>query len=89
MPEKGYKRAGEGFLPRARSDKTRDNGFQQKKSRSRFDSGRKFFTFGVMGHRLPREAVKLEVLKAELAGALSNLWKLSLPVEGELELEDL
>jgi len=43
---------------------------------------------------LPREAVDvplLEVFKARLDGALSNLvsWKMSLPTAGELELDDL
>jgi len=45
-------------------------------------------------HRLPREAVaasSLAVFKARLDGALSNLvwWKVSLPMAGELELDDL
>ena len=44
--------------------------------------------------RLPREAVdapSLEVFKARLDGALSNLvqWKVSLPMAGGLELDDL
>jgi len=43
--------------------------------------------------RLPREAVdapSLEVFKARLDGALSNLvqWKVSLPMAGGLELDD-
>jgi len=43
-------------------------------------------------HRLPREAVvapSLEVLKARLDGALSNLvwWKVSLPMAGGLVLD--
>ena len=45
-------------------------------------------------NRLPREAVaapSLEVFKARLDGALSNLvlWKVSLPMAGGLELGDL
>jgi len=51
--------------------------------------GRNFFTMGVVRpwHRLPREAVaapSLEVFKARLDGALSNLvwWKGSLPMAG-------
>jgi len=45
-------------------------------------------------HRLPREAVaapSLALFKARLNGALSNLvwWKVSLPMAGELELDDL
>jgi len=45
-------------------------------------------------HRLPREAVdvaSLEVFKARLDGALSNLvwWKMSLLMAGRLEPDDL
>jgi len=45
-------------------------------------------------NRLPREAVdasSLEVFKAKLDGALSNLvwWKMSLLMAGGLELDDL
>jgi len=45
-------------------------------------------------HRLPREAVaapSLQVLKASLDGALSNLgwWKKSLLMAGGVELDDL
>jgi len=45
-------------------------------------------------HRLPREdedAPSLEVLKARLDGALSNLvqWNVSLPMAGVLELDNL
>ena len=45
-------------------------------------------------NRLPREVVdapSLEVFKARLDGALSNLvrWKVSLPMAWGLELEDL
>jgi len=56
----------------------------------------KFFTVRVVRHwdSLPREAVdapSLEVFKARLDGALSNLvwWKVFLPVAGGLELGDL
>jgi len=56
----------------------------------------KFFTLRVVRHwhRLPREAVSapsLEVFKARLDGALSNLvwWKVSLPMAGGFELDDL
>ena len=43
-------------------------------------------------HRLPREAVdtqSLEVFKARLDGALSNLvwWEVTLPMAGGLELD--
>jgi len=45
-------------------------------------------------HRLPREAVdglSLAVFKASLDGALSNLvwWRVSLPMAGGLERDDL
>ena len=45
-------------------------------------------------HRLPREVVdapSLETFKARLDGALSNLvwWKVSLPMAGGLERDDL
>ena len=45
-------------------------------------------------HRLPREVVdvpSLAVFKARLDGALSNLvwWKVSLPMTGGVELDDL
>jgi len=50
----------------------------------------------MVGHqnRLPREAVaapSLEVFKSRLDGALSNLvwWKMSLPMAGALEPDDL
>jgi len=45
-------------------------------------------------NRLPREAVaapSLEAFKARLDGALSSVvwWKVSLPMAGDLELDDL
>ncbi|KFR05201.1 hypothetical protein Y956_02415, partial [Nipponia nippon] len=54
------------------------NGFKLKEGRFRLDIRKKFFTLRVVRHwkRLPREAVgapSLEVFKARLDGALSNL----------------
>ncbi|KFR17581.1 hypothetical protein N306_13354, partial [Opisthocomus hoazin] len=54
------------------------NGSKLKEGRFRLDIRKKFFTMRVVKHwnRLPREAVAapfLEVLKARLDGALSNL----------------
>ncbi|KFW68015.1 hypothetical protein AS28_04553, partial [Pygoscelis adeliae] len=54
------------------------NGFKLKEGRIRIDIRKKFFTMRVMRHwnRLPREVVdapSLEVFKARLDGALSNL----------------
>ena len=76
-------------FPGACSDGTRDNGFKQKEGRFRLDIRKKFFTVRVVRHwnRLPREVVdapSLELSKARLDGALSNLvwWKVSLPMAG-------
>ncbi|KFP57470.1 hypothetical protein N323_06390, partial [Cathartes aura] len=54
------------------------NGFKLKEGRFRLDVKKRFFTVRVVRHwnRLPREAVdapSLEVFKARLNGALSNL----------------
>jgi len=73
-----YKKAGEGLLTMAWSERTRGNGLKLKEGRFRLDIRKKFFTVWVMRHwnRLPREAVaapSLEVFKARLDGALSNL----------------
>jgi len=73
-----YRKDGEGLFTRVGSDRTRGNGFKLKEGRFRFDIRKKFFTMRVVKHwkRLPREAVdapSLEVFKAGLDGALSNL----------------
>ncbi|KAK4818124.1 hypothetical protein QYF61_006211 [Mycteria americana] len=73
-----YKKAGEGLFTRACSDRTRVNGFKLREGRFRLAIRKKFFTMKVVRHwnRLPREAVdapSLEVFKARLDGALSNL----------------
>ena len=90
-----YKKAREGLFTRC-SERTRGNGFKLKGGRFRSDVTEQFFTVRVVRHwnRLPREAVDapfLEVFKARLDGALSNLvlWKVSLPMAGGLELDDL
>jgi len=78
------------------SDRTRGNGFKLKEGKFRLDIRKKFFTMKVVKHwnKLPREAVaapSLEVFKARLDGALSNLvwWKMSLLMAGGLEPDDL
>jgi len=78
------------------SDRTRWNGFKLKEGRFRLGIRKKFFTMRVVEHwhRLPREAVdapSLEAFKTRLDRALSNLvwWKMSLPMAGRLEPDDL
>jgi len=73
-----YRKDGEGLFTRVCSDRTRGNGSKLKEGRFRLDIRKKFFTMRVVKHwkRLPKEAVatpSLEVLKARLNGALSNL----------------
>ncbi|PKU34936.1 hypothetical protein llap_14759 [Limosa lapponica baueri] len=73
-----YRRDGEGLFIREWSDRMRGNGFKLKEGRFRLDTRKKLFPVRVVRHwnRLPREAVdtpSLEVFKARLDGALSNL----------------
>ncbi|KFP90454.1 hypothetical protein N311_01475, partial [Apaloderma vittatum] len=73
-----YKKAGEGLFTRACSDRMRGNGWKLEKHKFRLGVRKKFFTLRVVRpwNRLPREAVdapSLEVFKARLDGALSNL----------------
>jgi len=85
-------KAGEGLFTWACSDRTRGNVIKLKEGRFTLDIRRKFFTMRVVRpwHRLPREAVGA-LFKARLDGALSNLvwWKVSLPLAGGLEPDDL
>jgi len=94
--KRGYKKAGEGLLTRAWSDRTRGNGIRLREGRCRLGIRKKFFCVRMVRpwHRLPREAVavlSLEMFQARLDGALSNLvwWKVPLPMAGGLELYDL
>jgi len=73
-----YRKDGEGLFTRVCSDRTRGNGCKLKECRFRLDIRKKFFTMRVVKHwhRLPREAVdapSLEVFRAGLDGALSNM----------------
>ncbi|KFQ33476.1 hypothetical protein N332_05703, partial [Mesitornis unicolor] len=73
-----YRKAGEGLFTRAGSDRMRVKGFRLEEGRFRLGIMKKFFTVRVVRHwnRLPREAVdalSLELFKARLDRALSNL----------------
>ena len=90
------RKEGEGLFIRECGDRTRGNSFKLKEGSFRLDIRKKFFTVRVVRHwnRLPREVVdapSLAVFKARLDGALGNLvwWKVSLPMAGGVELDDL
>ncbi|KFV15473.1 hypothetical protein N339_09096, partial [Pterocles gutturalis] len=73
-----YRRDGEALFIRECIERTRGNWYKLKEGNFRLDIRKKFFTVRVVRHwnRLPREAVdapSLEVFKARLDEALSNL----------------
>ncbi|KFV19839.1 hypothetical protein N340_04345, partial [Tauraco erythrolophus] len=73
-----YRKAGEGLFTRVSTDRTRENGFKLKENRFRLGVRKKFFSMRVvrLWNKFPRDDVdapSLEVFKARLDGALSNL----------------
>jgi len=77
-PKGAYRKDGEGLFTRVCSDRRRGNSSKLKEGGFGLDIRKKFFTMRVVRHwnRFPREAVdapSLEVFKAILDGALSNL----------------
>jgi len=78
VPEGAYRKDGENIFSRACCDRTRNKGFKLREGRFRIDIRKQFFTIRVVKHRnrLLREVVEapsLEIFKARLDGALSNL----------------
>jgi len=76
--KEAYKKDGDKLFSRVCCGRTRANCFKLKEGRFRLDRRKKFFTVSVVKHwhRLPREVVdapSLEIFKARLVGALSNL----------------
>jgi len=79
-----YKKAEEGLFTKTGSDRATGNGFKLKEGRFPLDIRKKKLTMRVVRHwnRLPRDAVdthSLEVLKATLDAALSNLISVRCP----------
>ena len=73
-----YRKAGKGLFIRACIDRSRENGFKLEEGGFRLDMRKKFFTVRVVRHwnMLPSgvvDAPTLEIIKARLGGALSNL----------------
>jgi len=73
-----YRKDGENLFSKACCDRTRSNGFKLREGRFRLDIRKKIFTTRVLKHwnGLPKEVVEapsLEIFKARLDGALSNL----------------
>ncbi|PKU43755.1 hypothetical protein llap_5945 [Limosa lapponica baueri] len=76
--QQAYRKDGQGPFIRECSNRTRGNRFKLKECRFRLDIRKKFFTVRMVRHwnRLLKEAVdapSLEVFKARVDGALSNL----------------
>jgi len=76
--KRACKKAVKGLFTRASSDRAKGNGFELKEGRFRLVIRKKFFTMRVMRHwnRLLRkvmDAPSLQLFKARLDGALSNL----------------
>jgi len=76
--EGDYRKDGENLFSKACCDRTRSNGFKLREGRFRLDIRKKFFTIRVVKHwnRLSREVVEapsLEIFRARLGWALSNL----------------
>jgi len=76
--KRAYRKDGEGHFTKVCSNRTSGKGCKLKEGRFILDVRKEFFTMRVVRHRdrLPRESVavpSLEVFKARLDGALSNL----------------
>ena len=96
VPGGADRKDGEGLFTRVGKDRTRGNSSELREGRFRLEIRKKFFPMRVVRPwpRLPREAVaapSLAGFKARLDGALSKLvwWKMSLPMAGGLEQDEL